>query len=79
MSSAEALPTTEDPALADSLPSLPDLSAVAAPGPLPMHAVHRDVIESLMTEVGATLVHVEEDERCGPEWIGYRYVARKND
>jgi SAM-dependent methyltransferase len=68
-----------EPAVADGELSLPDISALAPPGPLPMHGIHRDVVTSLVEELHATLVRVELDERCGPEWIGYRYFARKNE
>ena len=45
----------------------------------PMHGVHRDVVAALIAEGSATRVSVEADERCGPEWIGYRYFVRKNE
>ena len=45
----------------------------------PMHGVHRDVVAALIAEGSATLVSVKPDDRCGPEWIGYRYFVRKNE
>jgi 2-polyprenyl-3-methyl-5-hydroxy-6-metoxy-1,4-benzoquinol methylase len=58
--------------------SLPDISSVESPGPLPMHGIHRDVVTRVVEEHGGALVHLEIDERCGSEWIGYRYFVRKN-
>jgi hypothetical protein len=58
--------------------SLPDISSVESPGPLPMHGIHRDVVTKVVQDHGGALVHVEVDERCGTEWIGYRYFVRKN-
>lgn len=58
--------------------SLPDISSVEPPGPLPMHGIHRDVVMRVVEEHGGALVHLEIDERCGSEWIGYRYFVRKN-
>jgi SAM-dependent methyltransferase len=68
-----------DEALGSDALSLPDLSSVETPGPLPMHGIHRDVVVRLVEEAGGTLIHVDVDERCGNEWVGYRYVVRKND
>ena len=58
--------------------SLPDISSVESPGPLPMHGIHRDVVTRVVEEHGGALIHLEVDERCGSEWIGYRYFVRKN-
>jgi len=57
---------------------LPSAAATEDPGPLPMHGVHRDVVEQLIAEHGAAVVHLEPDERCGKEWVGYRYYVRKH-
>jgi hypothetical protein len=59
--------------------SLPEISSLEPPGPLPMYGVHRDVVVSVVEQEGGRLLHVETDERCGREWIGYRYFVRKND
>ena len=67
-----------EPTVGESALSLPDVSLVEPPGPLPMHGLHHDVVKRLMGDNGATLVHLEIDERCGQEWVGYRYFVRKN-
>jgi SAM-dependent methyltransferase len=67
-----------EPARAEQTLSLPDVSSVEPPGPLPMHGIHHDVVLRLIREEGATLVHEEIDERGGPEWIGYRYFVKKS-
>ena len=57
---------------------LPDDAGNAPdPGPLPMHGVPRADVEAMIAANRGTLVHVETDERCGPEWVGYRYFVRK--
>ena len=65
--------TAEDLAL-----SLPDDPSIVSPGPLPMHGVPSEVVERAIAAHGGTLVHRESDERCGKEWIGYRYFVEKN-
>lgn len=67
------------PVVSDKELSLPDIATVEPPGPLPMHGVDRDVVLRTIKEGGGTLVHLEVDERCGPEWVGYRYFVTKND
>jgi 2-polyprenyl-3-methyl-5-hydroxy-6-metoxy-1,4-benzoquinol methylase len=67
-----------DPLVGDVALSLPDMSSVESPGPLPMHGVHRDVVTKVVEEHGGTVVHLEVDERCGKEWIGYRYFVGKS-
>ncbi len=47
------------------------------PGPLPMYGIHRQVVEQVIRDNGGTVVHLETDERCGKEWVGYRYFVRK--
>jgi hypothetical protein len=47
------------------------------PGPLPMHGIHRAVVEQAVRDFGGGVLHVEADERCGKEWVGFRYFARK--
>ena len=58
--------------------ALSDLATAETPGPLPMHGIHRDIVDGVIRDHDATLVHVENDERGGHEWIGYRYFVRKN-
>jgi hypothetical protein len=60
-----------------SVLSLSDDASSEEPAPLPMHGVPRAVVETLIRQHGAALVHVEPDERCGKEWVGYRYFVRK--
>jgi SAM-dependent methyltransferase len=57
--------------------SLSDEALAENPEPLPMHGIHRPVVEQLIRDNGGTLVHLEPDERCGREWVGYRYFVRK--
>jgi 2-polyprenyl-3-methyl-5-hydroxy-6-metoxy-1,4-benzoquinol methylase len=69
---------SSEPTLSERALSLPDVSSVESPGPLPMHGIHHDVVKRLIKEYGATLLHLERDERCGDEWVGYRYFVRKS-
>jgi len=57
--------------------ALPDMASVDTPGPLPMHGIHRDEVLRAIEEERSTLVHEEIDERCGSEWVGYRYFVRR--
>jgi SAM-dependent methyltransferase len=57
--------------------ALPDAASLGSPGPLPMHGVPFDQVERSIAAHGGVLVHREQDERCGPEWVGYRYFVRK--
>ena len=59
--------------------SLCDDPSLEEIGALPMYGVHRDVVETLIRQNGSRVVHVDTDERCGKEWVGYRYVVRKDD
>jgi SAM-dependent methyltransferase len=68
---------TSEPPMNHAL-SLPDSAFAESPGPLPMHGIHRDEVERLIAQSGATLVHREEDERGGHEWVGYRYFVKRN-
>ena len=72
---AEA-PPPSTPTPVESLP-LPAMTLAEDPGPLPMHGIHRPVVEYWVRSNGGAIVDVEEDERSGPEWVGYRYVVRK--
>jgi hypothetical protein len=63
-------------------PRLPDVYddlpvAMEDPGDFPMHGVDREAILNLISAQGAQLLHIEEDGRCGKEWVGYRYFVRK--
>jgi SAM-dependent methyltransferase len=71
-SAAVATPTVGARAL-----SLLDEASVEDPEPLPMHGIHRQVVEQLIRDNEGTVVHLETDERCGREWVGYRYFVRK--
>jgi len=57
--------------------SLSDEASAEDPEPLPMHGIHRQVVEQVIRDNGGTVVHLETDERCGREWVGYRYFVRK--
>ena len=48
-----------------------------APTDFPMHGIEREAVERLIYRHGGVLPHVEIDERCGREWVGYRYFIRK--
>jgi hypothetical protein len=56
---------------------LSDEAAAEEPEPLPMYGIHRQVVEQLIRDSGGIVVHLELDERCGKEWVGYRYFVRK--
>lgn len=57
--------------------SLADDVSPEEPDPLPMHGIHREQIERLINQHGGVLAHLETDERCGKEWVGYRYFVQK--
>jgi SAM-dependent methyltransferase len=76
---AESSEEAGNPTVGDAALSLPEMSTLEPPGPLPMHGVHRDVVMSALERSGGRLLHLETDERCGPEWVGYRYFVRKGD
>ena len=50
----------------------------ADPGPFPMHGIARGLIHDFFQDRGASVLDVAEDDHGGPEWIGYRYVVKKN-
>lgn len=50
--------------------------AAADPGDFPMHGRSRAEVERLIAQQGGTLLHVEPDRSCGPDWVSYRYYAR---
>ncbi|MGH9382722.1 MAG: class I SAM-dependent methyltransferase [Vicinamibacterales bacterium] len=63
-----------------------DLSAVMAdervnphnadPGDFPMHGIPQADITALIAGRGGHLVHIENDNSCGPEWVSYRYYVQ---
>ena len=56
-----------------------DISGESAdPGPFPMHGIHRDRIHEFFRDRGASVIDLVEDDHGGPEWIGYRYVVKKD-
>ena len=75
--STEASRELQRPSHGASALRLADDGTAQDPGPLPMHGVARDAVEQVIRDGGGRLVHVEIDERCGKEWIGYRYFVRK--
>jgi SAM-dependent methyltransferase len=46
-------------------------------GPFPMHGIHRHTVEAFIHDHDGELLHLEPDEKCGKEWVGYRYFVRK--
>jgi SAM-dependent methyltransferase len=65
-------------ASADIALSLSDDPSLVSPGPLPMHGIPSGIVEDTIAAHGGTLVQREADERCGKEWVGYRYIVRKD-
>jgi hypothetical protein len=61
------------------LPERLDIPADAGEelAPFPMHGIQRDTVEQFVREHDGELLHVETDEKCGKEWVGYRYFVRK--
>ena len=47
------------------------------PGPFPMHGIHTDAVTDLIRDAGGELLHKASDDRL-PEWIAFRYFARRN-
>jgi SAM-dependent methyltransferase len=47
------------------------------PGEFPMHSIHCDAIADLIAARGARLLHKEVDDKCGGEWVSYRYFVTK--
>jgi hypothetical protein len=62
------------PRLANIYDELP--TATEGPGDFPMHGIQREAILKLIGANGAQLLRIEEDGRCGKEWVGYRYFVR---
>ena len=42
-----------------------------------MHGLERSRVEQLIARSGATLLRADPDGGAGPDWVGYRYVARR--
>jgi SAM-dependent methyltransferase len=57
--------------------SLPPGRVEGLPAKMEMYGVPRDEVETLLRDAGAELVAVDDDDSPGPEWISYRYYARK--
>lgn len=45
--------------------------------PFPMHGVPREAVIALVRQHGCEPFFIEDDERGGPEWRGYRYFVAK--
>ena len=75
----QPLGAADGPTLNANVLPLSDASSFEQVGDLPMYGVHRDEVDALIRQNGSSLVHMEADERCGEEWVGYRYFVRKRD
>jgi SAM-dependent methyltransferase len=60
----------------DIYAELPAISAVTLQD-FPMHGVPRDEVLELIARHGCETFFIEDDERGGPEWRGYRYYVAK--
>lgn len=67
-----APPAVQDGGIYDDLPP-----ETEDPGGIPMYSIHRDEIVALISSHGAQLLRLEEDGKCGREWVGYRYFVRR--
>jgi SAM-dependent methyltransferase len=78
--SPELEPFTQDSerAAVDLALALSDEPPSVSPGPLPMHGIPSGIVEDAIAAHGGTLVQREPDERCGKEWVGYRYIVSKD-
>jgi SAM-dependent methyltransferase len=45
--------------------------------PFPMYAIQRDEVLEHLEQRGAEVLLVENDDRGGPEWAGFRYFTRR--
>jgi hypothetical protein len=66
------------------LDPLPDIYAelpprATEPGEFPMFAVPHEMVRDIVEAHGGRIVLQEPDERCGPEWIGFRFFVEKSD
>jgi SAM-dependent methyltransferase len=66
-----------EPTFADIHDLLPPAGGAALAG-FPMHGVHHDEVLELVRKHGGQAFFVENDERGGPEWQGYRYFVEKS-
>jgi hypothetical protein len=57
---------------------LPPLDPGVELGEFPMYGVAKDEVLEILRALGTDCVHIEPDERGGPEWVGYRYFVRRN-
>lgn len=55
-----------------------NIDSVHAPA-FPMFGIPQQDLIDLVRSCGAKLIHVEEDRRAMPEWVGYMYFAMLND
>jgi SAM-dependent methyltransferase len=68
---------------ADAQHEYPDIYSTLPPDHVeivesfPMHGVPRETVLGLIQAGGGTTFHVEDDERGGPEWRGFRYFVSK--
>ncbi|MDQ3071267.1 MAG: class I SAM-dependent methyltransferase, partial [Acidobacteriota bacterium] len=56
-------------------PARPDAGEAAEDVAFPMYGVPHAEVMDIIRGQGARLVHIEEDHRAGPEWVGYRYFV----
>ncbi len=47
------------------------------PGDIPMFGIPSAEVMAFLENRGAEVLHLEKDEICGREWVGYRYFIRK--
>lgn len=71
---ASALPVSEDVRGIQDLLGPPEDAEI---GTFPMHGVPREAVIDLIHANGGSVFFIEEDERGGPEWKGFRYFAMK--
>lgn len=68
------------PARRDDFPDIYSTLRPTGPdeiGPFPMHGIARETVVELVRRHGGEPFSVEDDERGGPEWQGYRYYVSK--
>lgn len=75
----QSLSGTDELPLNERALSLSDDRPLVEAGALPMYGVDREVVEILIRQNDSRVVHLETDERCGNEWVGYRYFVRKDE
>lgn len=57
-----------------------ELGPVGGPAPgFPMFGVPEREVRQLLERSGLRIILVEEDERAGPEWIGFKYFAVRQE